>query len=192
MFKNSQEVMAFIKKEKVEFIDARFIDINGRWQHFSMPNDGFEEDFFKEGIGFDGSSIQGFQSIEESDLLLSSIQGFQSIEESDLLLIPDPKSAFVDPFTDDKTLVLIGNIQDPRNGQPYSKDPRRVSIRAEEYIKQTKIGDTVYIGPEAEFFIFDSVILIQRVMSPAMDTGSKIRAVISLVPLRTNFKTFEV
>jgi glutamine synthetase len=141
MFKNSQEVMAFIKKEKVEFIDVRFIDLNGRWQHFSMPNDGFEEDFFKEGIGFDGSSIKGFQSIEESDLLL----------------IPDPTSAFVDPFTSDKTLVMIGNIIDPRNGEPYSKDPRRVSIRAEEYIKQTKIGDTVYIGPEAEFFIFDSV-----------------------------------
>jgi glutamine synthetase len=106
-----------------------------------LPVDSFGKDDFENGLGFDGSSIQGFQSIQASDLLL----------------FPDPTSAFVDPFASDKMLVLIADVSDPTTGSPYSKDPRRVAKQAEAYLKKTGIADTINMGPEAEFFIFDSV-----------------------------------
>ena len=141
MFDDAKTVMKFIGEEEVDFIDIRFTDVAGRWQHFSLPAHGFDEDTFVEGLGFDGSSIQGFQAIEASDMIL----------------LPDPASAFLDPFTAHKTLVLIGNIKDPITAKLYGKDPRGVAIRAEKYLGEMGIADTVYMGPEAEFFIFDNV-----------------------------------
>jgi len=141
MFDDAKTVMKFIGEEEVDFIDIRFTDVAGRWQHFSLPAHGFDEDTFVEGLGFDGSSIQGFQAIEASDMIL----------------LPDPASAFLDPFTAHKTLVLIGDIKDPITAKLYGKDPRGVAIRAEKYLGEMGIADTVYMGPEAEFFIFDNV-----------------------------------
>ncbi|UCH25389.1 MAG: type I glutamate--ammonia ligase [Trueperaceae bacterium] len=141
MLKNQKEVFKFIKDQGVEFVDVRFIDPPGRWQHFTMPADGLDADAFEEGLGFDGSSIQGFEGIQSSDLLL----------------FLDPTTAFIDPFMANKTLVLVADITDPRTGQDYGKDPRRVAKRAEAYMKDSGIADTAYLGPEAEFFIFDSV-----------------------------------
>ena len=141
MFNNAKETLKFVKDEDVEFIDIRFTDVAGRWQHFSLPASGFDDDAFDEGLGFDGSSIEGFQQIEASDMLLT----------------PDPSSAFVDPFTAHKTLVLIADISDPISGELYSKDPRGVAKRAEAHLKDTGLADTTFMGPEAEFFIFDGV-----------------------------------
>jgi glutamine synthetase len=141
MFKSVEEVLKFTGDENIEFVDIRFADLCGRWQHFTLPVDGFSEGDFKEGLGFDGSSIQGFQSIQASDLLL----------------FPDPTTAFVDPFAADKTLVLVADIIAPKTGEPYSKDPRRVAKQAEACLRESGIADTIYMGPEAEFFIFDSV-----------------------------------
>jgi glutamine synthetase len=139
--KTAKDVMKMISDEGIQFVDARFTDVPGRWQHFSMPVSAFEIDMFEEGLGFDGSSIEGFQAIEASDMLL----------------IPDPESAFVDPFFVHPTLVIICDIKDPITGELYGKDPRGVAKRAETYLKDSGIGDTIYMGPEAEFFIFDSV-----------------------------------
>ena len=122
-------------------VDLRFIDMPGTWQHFTMPVHRLDEDFFKEGIPFDGSSIRGFQEIHESDMLL----------------IPDPDTAFIDPVANIPTLVLTCDVYDPITIQPYLRDPRYVAKKAEAYLKQTGIADTVFIGPEAEFFIFDNV-----------------------------------
>ncbi len=141
MFKDAHDLMSFIGRESIAFIDVRFTDLFGRWQHFSMPVEAFKEDAFVEGLGFDGSSITGFQSIEASDMLL----------------MPDPESAFVDPFTQHKTLIIICDVKDPITGEWYAKDPRLVAVRAEEYLRSTGIADTCYMGPEAEFFIFDGV-----------------------------------
>jgi len=141
VFTQAQEVFAFIEAQAVEFVDIRFADLEGVWQHFTMPVSGFGQDAFEEGLGFDGSSIKGFQTIEASDLLL----------------FPDPSTAFLDPFTEDKTLVLAADISDPRTSKAYPKDPRGVARRAEAYLRETGTADTFFVGPEAEFFIFDSV-----------------------------------
>jgi glutamine synthetase len=113
----------------------------GVWQHFSVSSKEVGTDLFEDGIGFDGSSIRGFQTIDESDMLL----------------IPEASTAFVDPIFEVPTLVVICDVYDPITRQAYSRDPRNVSKKAEAYLKQTGIGDTIYIGPEAEFFVFDSV-----------------------------------
>jgi glutamine synthetase len=122
-------------------LDLRFTDVFGLWQHFSLSTKQVSEDMFEEGIGFDGSSIRGFQSIEESDMIL----------------IPDPSSAFIDPIFEVSTLVIICDVYDPITRQPYSRDPRYVAKKAEGYLKKTGIADLSYFGPEAEFFLFDSV-----------------------------------
>jgi glutamine synthetase len=136
-----KELITFVKENNVEFIDLRFIDLPGVWQHFSIPAHGLTEDVFEEGAGFDGSSIRGFQGIQESDMLL----------------FPDSEGHFMDPFTKVSTLNVICDIGDPVTGERYSKDPRYVSQKAENYLKSTGIGDTIYFGPEAEFFIFDDI-----------------------------------
>ena len=125
----------------VKMVDIRFIDLPGTWQHFTIPVRRLDEDLFKEGIPFDGSSIRGFQEIHESDMLL----------------LPDPESAFIDPVAEIPTLVLTCDVHDPITLEHYGRDPRYVAKKAEAYLKQTGIADTVFIGPEAEFFIFDSV-----------------------------------
>ena len=136
-----QEVMARIKNKDIQAVDLRFVDLPGLWQHFTMSTKEFSEDAFEEGVGFDGSSIRGFQEIQESDMLL----------------FPDAATAFDDPFTAAPTLVLICNVKDPVTGESYSRDPRYIAQKAAAYLKSTGIGDTAYFGPEPEFFILDSV-----------------------------------
>jgi glutamine synthetase len=139
MAKTIQEVLELATG--VELVDIRFIDVPGTWQHFTMPVHRLTEDFFSEGIPFDGSSIRGFQEIHESDMLLKA----------------DPDSAFVDPTAEIPTLVLSCNVFDPLTFEPYSRDPRYVALKAEDYLKSTGIADTAYFAPEAEFFVFDGV-----------------------------------
>jgi glutamine synthetase len=135
------EVLKLAKQKGALIVDLRFIDMPGLWQHFSIPVSELTEELFAEGIGFDGSSIRGFQAINESDMLL----------------FPDPETAQMDPFTAVPTLVLICDVKDPITGSPYARDPRYVARKAEAYVKSTGLADTIYIGPELEFFIFDDV-----------------------------------
>jgi len=125
----------------VKIIDFKFIDLPGTWQHTSIPAVKLDADSFVEGIGFDGSSIRGFQEIHESDMLL----------------MPDPTTAFIDPVLEVPTLSIICDVADPITRQPYSRDPRHIARKAEAYLKQTGIADTSFWGPEAEFFIFNDV-----------------------------------
>ena len=136
-----KDVMSLIKEKSIRAVDLRFADLPGLWQHFTVSAAEFSEDVFDEGIGFDGSSIRGFQAIQESDMLL----------------FPDPASAFVDPFAAAPTLVLICDVRDPVTGESYSRDPRYIATKAEQYLKSTGIADTAYFGPEPEFFILDDV-----------------------------------
>ena len=137
----ANDVMAKIKDEGIPVVDLRFVDLPGLWHHFTVSAKEFSADVFDEGIGFDGSSIRGFQQIQESDMLL----------------FPDPASAFVDPFAAEKTLCLICNVKDPITGESYTRDPRHIAQKAEAYLKSTGIGDTAFFGPEPEFFIFDDI-----------------------------------
>ncbi len=141
MASTAKEVIAMAKEKEVKMVDLRFVDLPGTWQHFTIPAHRLSEELFENGIPFDGSSIRGFQEIHESDMLL----------------LPDPVTAFLDPVATIPTLVLTCDVYDPVTMQPYSRDPRYVARKAEAYLKQTGIADTVFIGPEAEFFIFDSV-----------------------------------
>ena len=141
MFSSPEEVLAYIKEEDVVFVDVRFTDLPGVQQHFNVPAKTVDEDFFKDGQLFDGSSIRGFQGIAESDMQL----------------IPDVATAYIDPFRVEKTLCMNFSIVNPRTGEPYHRDPRGVAQRAEEYLASTGIADTAFFAPEAEFFIFDDV-----------------------------------
>ena len=135
------DVLQLISDEGVEIVDLRFCDLPGLMQHFSMPAGQLTADVFDEGFGFDGSSIRGFQEIQESDMLL----------------IPDPNTAVIDPFTQHKTLNLNCFVTIRSPASPISRDPRYVARKAEEYLTSTGLADTCYFGPEAEFFIFDDV-----------------------------------
>ncbi len=137
----AKEAIKFAKGKGAKIVDLRFIDVPGLWQHFSVPVRELTEELFEEGIGFDGSSIRGFQTIDESDMLL----------------VLDPATAAMDPFTAVPTLVLICNVKDPVTGKIYSRDPRYVAQKAEAYLKKTGIADTIYCGPELEFFFLDAV-----------------------------------
>ncbi len=141
MFENAADVAAFVKNEGVEFVDVRFCDLPGVMQHFNVPAQSVTDDFFSEGQMFDGSSIRGFQSIHESDMKL----------------IPDPSSAYLDPFRKAKTLIINMSIVDPFTDEPYTRDPRHVAAKAETYMQSTGIADTAFFAPEAEFYIFDDV-----------------------------------
>ncbi|MFP6692461.1 MAG: type I glutamate--ammonia ligase [Pirellulales bacterium] len=141
MAKTPSEVLAMCREHGVKAVDFRFMDFPGLWQHFTIPVDKFDEDCFEEGLGFDGSSIRGWQAINESDMLV----------------MPQPDTAFFDPFTALPTLAIICNIQDPITREDYSRDPRNVARKAINYMKSTGIADTCFVGPEAEFFIFDDV-----------------------------------
>ena len=135
-----KEVMEFSKKHKVQIVDLKFVDLLGTWQHFSIPTSELTESLFKDGNGFDGSSIRGWQAINNSDMLV----------------VPDPKTAIMDPFCQAPTLSMVCDIMDPITRESYSRDPRYIAKKAEAYLTKSKIGDTSYFGPEAEFFIFDS------------------------------------
>jgi glutamine synthetase len=138
---NGKQVIEMAKEKGARVVDIRFMDFPGVWQHFSVPIGELDESNFEDGYGFDGSSIRGWQPINASDMLV----------------IPDPTTAKMDPFFEVPTLVLIGNIVDPLTREAYTRDPRNIAQKAEAYLKSTGIGDTCFIGPEAEFFIFDNV-----------------------------------
>jgi glutamine synthetase len=141
MFTNADEVLAYIRDNDVKFVDVRFCDLPGIMQHFNTPASSFTEQVFNDGLAFDGSSIRGFQAIHESDMLL----------------LPDPATAVVDPFRKEKTLNINFFIHDPLTREAYSRDPRNLARKAEDYLRSTGVADTAYFGAEAEFYIFDSV-----------------------------------
>ncbi len=136
-----KEVLALCREKDVKAVDLRFMDFPGLWQHFTIPVGKLDEDVFEDGLGFDGSSIRGWQAINESDMLV----------------VPQPETAMIDPFMELTTLSMICNIQDPITREDYSRDPRNVARKAVNYMKSTGVGDTCNIGPEGEFFIFDDI-----------------------------------
>ena len=136
-----KKVLDLIKEQDVKYVDLRFTDPRGKWQHTAQTVETVDENAFEEGIQFDGSSIAGWKDINESDMLLMA----------------DPTTAVLDPFTAQTTLIMFCDINEPSTGQPYSRDPRSVANKAEAYLKSSGVGDTAYFGPEAEFFVFDDV-----------------------------------
>jgi glutamine synthetase len=141
MAKKFESIFTTIKEHDVKYVDFRFTDPRGKWQHLSHPVSNFDESFLEDGVMFDGSSIAGWKAINESDMTL----------------MPDPDSATLDPFMAQPTLVLVCDVLEPTTGEAYSRDPRSTAKRAEAYLKASGIGDTAYFGPEAEFFVFDDV-----------------------------------
>jgi len=138
---NAKSVLKYASEQGAKFLSARFTDLPGSWQHLTFPIDQLDEGSFEDGFGFDASSIRGWAAIHESDMLL----------------IPDPYKVWMDPFTQEPTLCVVCNAVDPISRQGYAFDPRSVAVRAESYLKSTGIADTANFGPEAEFFVFDSV-----------------------------------
>ncbi|QWC85706.1 type I glutamate--ammonia ligase [Nocardioidaceae bacterium] len=141
MFQNSEELLKFIKDEGVEMVDVRFCDLPGVMQHFTVPVSSFDESVFEDGLNFDGSSIRGFQAINESDMSL----------------FPDVTTAYVDPFRKNKTLNVNFFIHDPITGEAYSRDPRNIARKALAHLDSTGVADTAFFAPEAEFYVFDDV-----------------------------------
>jgi glutamine synthetase len=141
MAQTPQEILKMIQDNNIQIIDLKFIDMPGIWQHCSFYHDQIDESSFTDGVPFDGSSIRGWKAINESDMCM----------------VPDPKTAWIDPFYQEPTLSLICGIKEPRTGEWYSRDPRTIANKAVEYLKTTGIGDTAFFGPEAEFFVFDDV-----------------------------------
>ncbi|QDZ40825.1 type I glutamate--ammonia ligase [Euhalothece natronophila Z-M001] len=141
MPETAQEVLRMIQDEDIKIIDLKFIDLPGIWQHFSIYRSELDEDSFTDGVPFDGSSIRGWKSINESDMMM----------------VPDPTTAWIDPFMKEKTLSMICSIKEPRTGEFYDRDPRTITQKAIDYLISSGIGDTAFFGPEAEFFVFDDV-----------------------------------
>jgi glutamine synthetase len=142
----AKDVLKMAEEHGVRMVDLKFTDLPGTWQHMGLSINALEEDAFSDGLGFDGSSIRGFQQIAESDMLL----------------MPDPSTAIIDPFYEERTLSLICNILDPITREAYSRDPRYVAQKAEQHLVATGIADTAFIGPEAEFYIFEHVAFDQQ------------------------------
>jgi len=141
MFQTPQEFLNYVKEKNIQIIDLKFIDMPGIWQHLSVFQDQIDESSFTDGVPFDGSSIRGWKAINESDMTM----------------VLDPKTAWIDPFMAEPTLSVICSIKEPRTGEPYSRCPRVIAQKAIDYLISTGLGDTAFIGPEAEFFIFDDV-----------------------------------
>ena len=141
MAKTAADVLKLIKEQGIKFVDLRFTDTRGKEQHVGVPVSHVDMDKFEEGHAFDGSSIAGWKGIQASDMLL----------------MPDPDSAYIDPFFDEPTLVMTCDVIEPSDGKGYDRDPRSIAKRAEAYLKSSGVGDTAFFGPEPEFFIFDSV-----------------------------------
>jgi glutamine synthetase len=137
----ANDVLKLIKEQDVKYVDFRFTDPRGKWQHVTFDIGMIDEEIFAEGTMFDGSSIAGWKAINESDMLL----------------MPDPSTATIDPFFAQSTLSIVCDVLEPTTGEAYDRDPRGIAKKAEAYLKQTKIGDTIFVGPEAEFFVFDDV-----------------------------------
>ncbi|KGF74006.1 glutamine synthetase [Neosynechococcus sphagnicola sy1] len=136
-----QEILQMIKDQGIQMIDLKFIDMPGTWQHLTVYYDQIDESSFVDGVPFDGSSIRGWKAINESDMAM----------------VLDPTTVWIDPFMEEPTLSILCSIQEPRTGEPYARCPRVIAQKAVDYLKATGIGDTAYIGPEAEFFIFEDV-----------------------------------
>src|SRR5690606_13200482 len=141
VFSSPEELLGYVRDNDVQFIDVRFCDLPGVMQHFNIPAASCDAELLEEGLAFDGSSIRGFQEIHESDMLL----------------LPDVATAFIDPFRERKTLALNFFIHDPFTREAYSRDPRNIAKKAEQYLAGSGIADTAYFGAEAEFYIFDSI-----------------------------------
>ncbi len=139
--KNADDVLKVVEENEIKYIDLRFTDPRGKWQHLTMCSPFVDHDAFTDGLMFDGSSIAGWKVINESDMAL----------------VPDPTSAVMDPFAAQPVLILFCDVIEPSSGEPYIRDPRSVARKAEAYLASTGIGDTAYFGPEAEFFVFDDV-----------------------------------
>ncbi|TMC47967.1 MAG: type I glutamate--ammonia ligase, partial [Chloroflexi bacterium] len=153
---DAQSVIDLAHKQGLKIVDLKFIDLIGTWQHFSIPVQELSKGLFSEGIGFDGSSIRGFQHIHESDMLL----------------IPDPSTAIVDPVLKVPTLTISCDVIDPITREPYSRDPRYVGKKAEAFLKSSGIADTINIGPELEFYIFNSMRFDQNQFSGMYEIDS--------------------
>src|SRR5579872_4667083 len=134
-------ILSRIKDEEIDWVDLRFTDPKGKWQHLTMSSVVIDEDALTDGLMFDGSSIAGWKAINESDMILK----------------PDLDAAYVDPFSATPMLILFCDIVEPSTGELYGRDPRSTAHRAEAYLQASGVGDTVYVGPEAEFFMFDDV-----------------------------------
>jgi glutamine synthetase len=141
MFQTPQEALNYIKENKIQIVDLKFIDMPGIWQHLSLFHDQIDETAFTDGVPFDGSSIRGWKAINESDMTM----------------VIDPTTAWMDPFMAEPTISFICSIKEPRTGEPYSRCPRTIAQKAIDYLVTTGLGDTAFFGPEAEFFIFDDV-----------------------------------
>jgi glutamine synthetase len=141
MTQTAADILQLIRDENIQIIDLKFVDLPGIWQHCSFYHDQIDAASFVDGVPFDGSSIRGWKAINESDMAM----------------VPDPTTAWIDPFCKEKTLSLICSIKEPRTGEWYSRDPRSIAQKAIDYLAATGIGDTAYFGPEAEFFVFDDV-----------------------------------
>jgi glutamine synthetase len=152
--KTAKDVLKAIKDNDVKYVDFRFTDPRGKWQHVTFDQTMIDEEIFAEGTMFDGSSIAGWKAINESDMTL----------------MPDPTTAQMDPFFAASTMSIVCDVLEPSTGQPYNRDPRGMAKKAEAYLKSTGIGDTIFVGPEAEFFIFDDV----KFMSDPYNTGFKL------------------
>ena len=152
-----KETMKMIKDNDVKYVDFRFTDPRGKWQHVTFDITMIEDEIFAEGIMFDGSSIAGWKAINESDMCL----------------MPDPDSACIDPFFAETTLVLVCDVLEPTTGEPYNRDPRGIAKKAEAMVKSMGIGDVVYFGPEAEFFVFDDV----KISAEPYHTGFRLDSV---------------
>lgn len=141
MTQTPQDVLNLIKEQDIKMIDLKFIDLPGTWQHLTVFHDQIDESSFTDGVPFDGSSIRGWKAINESDMAM----------------VPDPTTAWIDPFMKEPTLSLICSIQEPRTGEPYERCPRVIAQKAVDYLNASGLGDTAYFGPEAEFFVFEDV-----------------------------------
>jgi len=152
--KTAKDVLKAIKDNDVKYVDFRFTDPKGKWQHVTFDVSMIDEEIFAEGTMFDGSSISGWKAISESDMML----------------MPDPTTATIDPFFAASTMSIVCDVLEPTTGEPYERDPRGIAKKAEAYLKSTGIGDTIYVGPEAEFFVFDDV----KFMADPYNTGFKL------------------
>jgi len=155
--KTAKDVLKSIKDNDVKYVDLRFTDPRGKWQHVTFDISMIDEDIFAEGTMFDGSSIAGWKAINESDMCL----------------MPDPVTATIDPFFAETTLVLTCDVLEPTTGEPYNRDPRGIAKKAEGMVKSMGVGDTIYFGPEAEFFVFDDV----RYSATPYNTGFKLDSI---------------
>jgi len=157
MSKTATDVLKEIKENDVKYVDFRFTDPRGKWQHVTFDVSLVDEDIFAEGTMFDGSSIAGWKAINESDMLL----------------MPDPATACMDPFFSASTMSIVCDVLEPATGEPYGRDPRGIAKKAEAFVKASGIGDTIFVGPEAEFFVFDDV----RFSADPYNTGFKLDSV---------------